>query len=498
MSVKNNLNDAVELEGLLDYSAPVESAVPQRWERKAAAAAVTGTPSRKRARAAGTTPTASRGVDRFIPNRSSMDLELSHYRLTKETSGEDAENGGDANKADGAAAPDLKSALQEAAGAEKARVLAFKEKAPAPLDGYTNSLRVLYSQNKAVAPGAAAAAAKMRHIPSAPERILDAPELLDDYYLNLLDWSSADVIAVALGQVVYTWNAATGTIDELMALEGDDFVTSVNWCPDGGGYLAVGTNSACVQLWDATARRQVRSMAGHAARVGALSWNSHILTSGSRDATIVNHDVRIAQHAVATLEAHKQEVCGLKWSPDGGMLASGANDNLLCLWDARSGGALGSGTIAPTFTLGQHNAAVKALDWCPWQRHTLASGGGTADRSIKFWNTASGTMLNSIDTGSQVCSLQWNKHDKEILSSHGFSQNQLCLWKYPSMVNAKELTGHTARVLHMAQNPAGTMVCSAGADETLRFWNVFAAPSKADKAAGRRSAGTLSSSMMIR
>jgi len=30
-------------------------------------------------------------------------------------------------------------------------------------------------------------------------------------------------------------------------------------------------------------------------------------------------------------------------------------------------------------------------------------------------------------------------------------QNQLCLWKYPSMVKMAELTGHTARVLHMAQ-----------------------------------------------
>ena len=27
-----------------------------------------------------------------------------------------------------------------------------------------------------------------RHIPSMPERILDAPNFLDDYYLNLLDW----------------------------------------------------------------------------------------------------------------------------------------------------------------------------------------------------------------------------------------------------------------------------------------------------------------------
>ncbi len=37
----------------------------------------------------------------------------------------------------------------------------------------------------------------------------------------------------------------------------------------------------------------------------------------------------------------------------------------------------------------------------------------------------------------QVCALQWSRHEKEILSSHGFSQNQLCLWKYPSMVKVR-------------------------------------------------------------
>ena len=34
----------------------------------------------------------------------------------------------------------------------------------------------------------------------------------------------------------------------------------------------------------------------------------------------------------------------------------------------------------------------------------------------------------------QVCALQWSAHDKELVSSHGYSHNQLILWKYPSMV----------------------------------------------------------------
>ena len=81
----------------------------------------------------------------------------------------------------------------------------------------------------------------------------------------------------------------------------------------------------------------------------------------------------------------------------------------------------------------------------------------------------------------QVCALQWNTHEREILSSHGFSKNQLCLWKYPSMVKVGEFNGHTSRVLHLSQSPDGTSVCSAAADETLRFWRVFGEPAKIRK-----------------
>nr|GMD60028.1 cell division cycle 20.2, cofactor of APC complex-like [Ipomoea batatas] len=87
-----------------------------------------------------------------------------------------------------------------------------------------------------------------------------------------------------------------------------------------------------------------------------------------------------------------------------------------------------------------------------------------------------GACMNSVDTGSQVCTLLWSKNERELLASHGFTQNQLTLWKYPSMVKMAELTGHTSRVLFMAQSLDGCTVASAAGDETLRFWNVFGTP----------------------
>ena len=302
-----------------------------------------------------------------------------------------------------------------------------------------------------------------RRIPKTPSRILDAPELVDDYYLNLVSWSESNVLAVALGQCVYLWEADTGNIKHLLTLrEETDFVTSVSWVRDKGNshYIAVGTNHNIVQLWDAEAERRLRSLDGHSARVGALSWNQHWLSSGGRDSLIVQHDVRSRNHVVSTYVGHTQEVCGLKWNDEGSTLASGGNENLLCLWDASMSHRRGPGTgynqqrnanfdmsnIGPRLALTQHKAAVKALAWCPFHRGLLASGGGTADRTIKFWNTNSGAVLNSIDTGSQVCSLLWSKHQREICSSHGFSENQLILWKYPTMTKIQEFKGHTARV----------------------------------------------------
>jgi len=45
----------------------------------------------------------------------------------------------------------------------------------------------------------------------------------------------------------------------------------------------------------------------------------------------------------------------------------------------------------PQLKLNKHIAAVKAIAWSPHQHGLLASGGGTADRTIRFWNTLAGT-----------------------------------------------------------------------------------------------------------
>ena len=67
------------------------------------------------------------------------------------------------------------------------------------------------------------------------------------------------------------------------------------------------------------------------------------------------------------------------------------------LWDPRD-------PSRPAHTLNQHQSAVKAMAWCPWQPDVLATGGGTSDRTIKFWNAATGNCVNTVEAGSQVLS----------------------------------------------------------------------------------------------
>lgn len=67
-----------------------------------------------------------------------------------------------------------------------------------------------------------------RAVSKVPYKVLDAPDLADDFYLNLVDWGSQNILGVGLGQCVYMWNSTSGRVTKLCELP-DDTVTSVNW-----------------------------------------------------------------------------------------------------------------------------------------------------------------------------------------------------------------------------------------------------------------------------
>ncbi|XP_052405526.1 cell division cycle protein 20 homolog isoform X2 [Carassius gibelio] len=464
-----------DIHSVLRLDMPITNAPIARWQRKASTSSSTNTnslspnksvnrsvslsktPSKTPGKNGKTQNTPSKaGGDRFIPTRNNKQLDVASFLISKEN---------EPMEEIASTTPKQKawSVTLNGYDIEEAKILHLGGKPLNAPEGYQNNLKVLYSQVPTPA-----SIKKSRYISSVPERILDAPDIKNDFYLNLMDWGRQNLLAVGLANHVYLWDAGAGDIVLLKKMEDDgEHICSVSWSKDGN-FLAIGTSDCKVELWDVQYQKRLRSMDGHLARVSCLCWNDHVLSSGSRSGLIHQHDVRVADHHLFTFGGHTQEVCGLTWSPDGKYLASGGNDNMVYIWPMTTGSE-----YQAIHSLNEHQGAVKALAWCPWQPNILASGGGTSDRHIRIWNANSGSCISALDTCSQVSSLVFAPNYKELVSGHGFAHDKVIIWKYPSLSKVAELEGHEDRVLNLALSPDASTVASVAADETIRLWKSF-------------------------
>lgn len=174
-----------------------------------------GSPTRSPMKSKAGTP------DRFIPKREAGDVALKHYLLTNNE--DNASNVSPAQKAynDSVA----RSVLNHDASSP-ARILSFQspKKRQREVESYEQTLRCLH-RKKAFPTNVSLAS---RSLPKSPEMILDCPDIVDDYYLNLLDWSNDNVVAIALNSAVYLWNGTTMETSLLVDHE-EEIVTSLAW-----------------------------------------------------------------------------------------------------------------------------------------------------------------------------------------------------------------------------------------------------------------------------
>jgi len=214
----------------------------------------------------------------------------------------------------------------------------------------------------------------------------------------------------------------------------------------------------------------ISNSAVHSSRIGAVHWQENMLITGSRDKIMRLFDVRSKLcRPVYSFTGHLQEICGVKFSPNSHYIASGGNDNQLLLWDVRQAQLLSS--------LGNHEAAVKAITWSPKNHNILVSGAGTSDRKLRIFDVSKQEEILVVDTGSQVCNVIFDKEGDTLLSTHGYSLNQLIIWdadpEYKSLTKEEMLIAHKLRVLYLARSPCGRYVVTGAGDETLRIWKVF-------------------------
>ncbi|KAM0549096.1 hypothetical protein ACHAPJ_009551 [Fusarium lateritium] len=408
--------------------------------------------------------------------------------------------------------------------------------------------------------------AKKRLLPAAPFRVLDAPNLKNDFYYSPLAYSStAHTLVVCLGNLLYAWSEFRGA----QLIHGAKAV------------LGIGHSDGSVlfqSLFDALPRFEVR----HPFPITCVSWRptctlrpsknpldpgvgvlTEDLVVGDEMGNIYYYVVEwptgweISQDAwpgAVSLMAkisniHCQQVCGLAWSNDGRLFATGGNDNLCCLFEAdqiaghrwseparpgpgyrgriEAGSAYGGIEISatqvlslpqtndeavesytaqmrplPTTTgtdtvrylgpgvekhLWNHDAAVKAIAFCPWRRELVATGGGSNDKCIHFFHTPSGAALATISVSAQVTSLVWSTTRREIAATFGYASPEhpyrVSVFSWPECKQVAAIPWEDdLRALYAIAYPLGPKVPGGGqegcimvasSDKSIKFHEVW-------------------------
>lgn len=277
------------------------------------------------------------------------------------------------------------------------RIISYKRGlCPKPPAGHRSKPAVMYT---CVQP-ASTAKKTQRYLPKSPVRILDAPTINDDFYLNILDWGKTNIVAVALDNVVYLWHAETGEVDQMCEFP-DQVITSVKWSAEGK-YISVGLDNGDLKLYDASTARCLRTINVQFQRIGCISWHNSVVTYGCRSGRIYHHDVRRAQSLVGDFDCHTGEVCGLKWCPELKHLVSGGADHSVNVWDTRQ---MGVEDPKALYHFAEHTATVKAIEYVPFlglNSNMVATGGGLNDGTVKIWNLSTGLLHLTVETDNQV------------------------------------------------------------------------------------------------
>ncbi|PJF17924.1 hypothetical protein PSACC_02231 [Paramicrosporidium saccamoebae] len=314
---------------------------------------------------------------------------------------------------------------------------------------------------------------RLDEINESPVGILDCPDLRDDFYLNILDWSINNIVSIALDRSVYCYYYDSRESECLANSNSFHYITALK-SMKAGRLMAIANSIGCISIVDMSTKKElVRGVLPNESRVAALAckdnsgmFSDHLLVTGSKTGDIYGYDLRrkLKSHSFC-LSGHELEISGLQMAPDSWQLCSGGNDNRVFIWDIRK--------EKPLFMQDEYQSAVKALSWCPWRRHLLAVGTGTNDRRACIWNSSTNTLMYAVQTDSQICGIMWAPLISEIITAHGYAGNDLCLWPYPSLEKIYSVQAHDSRILHSALAPDGTTIATCAANESLKFWELY-------------------------
>jgi meiosis-specific APC/C activator protein AMA1 len=307
-----------------------------------------------------------------------------------------------------------------------------------------------------------------------PFRVLDAPSLTNDFYTNVVSWSTkSNRIAVGLASDVYLWHEDESAY--LLDLPDGHLISCVSFSE--GDHIIIATKEGKFFLFSQTMREPLDDYFNNGSGICCIAWSPKKLNgffAGDDTGEVLYFEVddRNKLELVSKFKCQQQQVCGIAVGYDGNQISVGGNDNSCTIWDITN-------IKDPKFKFHlPHQAAVKALAYCPWSRSLLATGGGSKDRTIRFWHTNSGTLLDSIQTKGQITSLIWSTRKKQITLTFGFGEAKksklIAVYSYPQMEELVQVEATpNLRALSAVLSPDSSSICVVANDETVRFYQLW-------------------------
>lgn len=380
--------------------------------------------------------------------------------------------------------------------------------------------------------------------------------------------STCHTLAVGLGPLLYAWSEMQGVHLLNSGTASQAWLTSLAFSSAQGAksILAFGRSDGSLNLVSLYDSMLPRFEVQQPCPVACVTWRPQItmrpsrspLTSGmlvkTEDLLVGDEVGNVYYYSVewpeywevtrsgwsgsmtllARISVHTQQICGLSFSCDGNLFATGGNDNLCCLFRTNdvlhrtreealapeevlvgADGIRRVHTVAGRNGVKQimsgaerhrwvHGAAVKAIAFCPWRDGLVATGGGSNDKCIHFFHAASGTCLATISVAAQVTSLIWSTTRREICATFGYAQPEhpyriaVFSWPQCKQVAAIPWEGEH-RALYAIPYPGGPnesqtsreggqgltrtaqegCIVVASSDESVKFHEVWTASQKA-------------------
>ncbi|KAJ8311029.1 hypothetical protein KUTeg_011413 [Tegillarca granosa] len=221
--------------------------------------------------------------------------------------------------------------------------------------------------------------------------------------------------------------------------------------------LASGSQDRTIKLWDIKSGNLLQTLKGHDKGVWCLNFfTKNLLISGSHDGTIKVWNIKTGA-CLRTLLAHDGPVWAMVRY--GNVLVSVSQDRIAKVWDISR--------CLVYHTLIGHNAAIFAVDMN--EDGTLIIT-GSADRSIRLWELASGKCIKVI-WASQTTSIMAVSYSKGFIAcSYG---ETICLYRVETGRLVRLYEEHHKRVetlrLHITdpEKVVGSII-SAGKDGLVK------------------------------